>query len=224
MRLLHVVAGLMGLLSGTVALYALKGAGLHRKSGMVFVYSMLILSSSGALLAALEPNVGSVMGGVLTFYLVLTAVRTVRRPVVEFQRVDAAATLMALALVLAGFGFGIEAAGSGTGAMGGIPAPVFFMFGTVALLATIGDLRVVWGRRLQEGPRLARHLWRMCFAFWIATASFFLGPSQRLPRPLRHSPLRPVPVVLVLLIMFYWLARVSLRQRRAQPIVPPTRA
>jgi hypothetical protein len=48
----------------------------------------------------------------------------------------------------------------------------------------------------------------MCFAMFIATASFFLGPSQRLPAPLRGSPLRPVPVLLVVVLMFYWLARV----------------
>jgi len=43
MRLLHIVAGLLGLVSGAVALYALKGARLHRQSGMLFVYAMVTM-------------------------------------------------------------------------------------------------------------------------------------------------------------------------------------
>jgi hypothetical protein len=51
----------------------------HRKSGMIFVYAMLVLSASGAVMATtVRPN-GNVMAGVLTFYLVLTAALTVRR-------------------------------------------------------------------------------------------------------------------------------------------------
>ena len=88
------------------------------------------------------------------------------------------------------------------------------MVGTVALLATFGDLRVMRGWRTQGGFRIKRHLWRMCFALFIATASFFLGPPQRLPPFLRHSPLRPIPVLVVLAVMFFWLARVSFARRR----------
>jgi uncharacterized membrane protein len=219
MKLLHVIGAVIALMAGTVSLVAGKGSRVHRTSGMVFVYSMLLMSSTGAVMGALEPNLGNVMAGVLTFYLVLTARLTVRRPVLEFQRIDALAMLMALAVTIGAFKFGFEAIASG-GKLRGIPAPVFFMFGTVALLATLGDVRVMVARRIEGAPRLARHLWRMCFAFWIATASFFLGPPRRLPPLLRHSPLRPLPVLLVLLVMFYWLARVSLQRRRGHAWSP----
>src|SRR6185503_12894930 len=52
----HIVAGALGILSGTLALYAVKGAGLHRKSGTVFVAAMLVMAATGALLAALGAN------------------------------------------------------------------------------------------------------------------------------------------------------------------------
>jgi hypothetical protein len=70
---------------------------------------------------------------------------------------------------------------------------------------------------LQGAPRIARHLWRMCFALYIATASFFLGQSQVFPKAVRSSGLLPVPVLLVIGIMLFWLARVrfSPRYRRA---------
>jgi uncharacterized membrane protein len=208
------MGGLVALVSGAVALYALKGAKLHRGSGMVFVYAMLVMASTGTVMSIVHRNVGNVMAGLLTVYLVVTAWLTVRRPALEFRRIDAGAMLAALAVGLGATTLGVAAARSATGTMHGIPPPVYFMFGTVALLATFGDLRVMWGWRTEGGFRIKRHLWRMCFALFIATASFFLGPPQRLPPFLRHSPLRPIPVLLVLLVMFFWLARVSFRQRR----------
>ena len=45
---LHILAGGLALLFGYVALYAAKGATLHRKSGMLFVFAMVTLSLSGA--------------------------------------------------------------------------------------------------------------------------------------------------------------------------------
>ena len=40
-------------------------------------------------------------------------------------------------------------------------------------LAIVGDLRVIRMGGLKGPRRLARHLWRMCFALFIAAASFF---------------------------------------------------
>ena len=217
MKLIHVLAGLSALITGAVALYALKGGRLHRRSGIIFVYAMLVMAFTGTVMSIVHLNVGNVLAGVLTFYLVLTALLAVRRPALEFQRIDAAAMLAALTVGLTAVTLGVAAVRSATGTMHGIPPPVYFMFGTVALLATFGDLRVWRAWRTQGGFRIKRHLWRMCFALFIATASFFLGPAQRLPAFLRHSPLRPVPVLVVLIVMFFWLARVSLRQRGLPP-------
>ena len=102
MKLLHVLAGLTALVTGAVALYALKGAKLHRRSGIVFVYAMLVMSSTGAVMSVLHLNVGNVIAGVLTFYLVLTALLAVRRPTLEFHSIDIVATLMALTVGLTG--------------------------------------------------------------------------------------------------------------------------
>jgi len=212
MTAIHVVAALIALVSGAVALAAPKGARVHRGSGRAFAYSMLVMTSTGALLGALQPNLGNVMGGVLTFYLTLTGLLAVRRPVLEYGPPDAVATTLAVAVCGLAGTRGLVALGGAD--KDGVPAGVYFMFGGVALLAALGDVRLIRGRRLQGGARLTRHLWRMCLAFWIATASFFLGPSRRLPAVLRHSPLRPIPVLLVLAVMVYWLVRVRARSTR----------
>jgi hypothetical protein len=207
------IAGLTGIASGGVALYALKGATLHRKSGMIFVYAMLFMSSSGAVMAALKPQRISVVAGVLTFYLVITALLTVRRPAVGFHWIDVGAMLVALTVGISGVRFGVVALSSATGTIDGLPAAPGFLFGAVALLATLGDARMLLAGGIQGARRIARHLWRMCFALFVATASFFLGQPQVFPRVLRSSGVLAIPVLLVLSLMFFWLARVLFTQR-----------
>ena len=76
------------------------------------------------------------------------------------------------------------------------------------LLAALGDIRMLLTAEMEWTHRIARHLWRMYFALWIAAAAFFLGQSDEFPEALRIIPLLCTPVLLVLLLMFYWLVRV----------------
>ena len=78
----HIVAGGVGILTGFVALYAIKGAQLHRKSGTVFVYAMIAMAMLGGMLAvgAKQSATGNVPVAFLTLYLVITALTTVNVP------------------------------------------------------------------------------------------------------------------------------------------------
>jgi uncharacterized membrane protein len=49
--LIHILAGALGLAFGYVALYSTKGATLHRRSGMLFVYAMVTMCLGGFALA-----------------------------------------------------------------------------------------------------------------------------------------------------------------------------
>jgi uncharacterized membrane protein len=214
MILLHILGGLTALSSGAVALSAPKGGRLHRKSGIVFVYAMLVMSTSGAIMTALMPERISVIAGMLTFYLVVTALLTVRRGRgLGSDWLNVGAALFGLAVGLLSITFAIQ--GLSTGNADGL-APMGFIFGTVALLAAAGDIRMLLTHNMQWTHRIARHLWRMCFALWIAAASFFLGQADEIPEALRIMPLLCTPVLLVLLLMFYWLARVLFTQWRPQ--------
>jgi hypothetical protein len=72
--------------------------------------------------------------------------------------------------------FGLEALASG-GNRNGVPAFAYLMFAVVGLVAGVGDVRMIRSGGLLGASRLARHLWRMCFALYITAASFFLGPT-----------------------------------------------
>ena len=208
----HVLAGGVALVSGFVALYSAKGARRHRRSGIVFVYAMLTMSLLGAVIAAFfRPNAGNVVAGLLTAYLVVTALTTVREPAAGSRGLALVLFVLALTLGLTSVTFGLGAAASPHGTRDGIPAGVFFMFGSVALLSSVGDLRMIRAGGLQGARRIARHLWRMCFALFIAAASFFLGQAKVIPKPVRIPGLLPLPVLAVLVTMVYWLWRVRAR-------------
>lgn len=198
---------------GVVALSAAKGARLHRKSGMLFVYAMLAMSLSGAVLAVLRGVDANAIGGLLAAYLVITALTTVRPPAAGSRWLDLGAMLLALAVGLTSVTLGFETLASPSGKIDGIPAPIFFMFGAVGLLGSVGDLRMIRSGGLRGAPRLARHLWRMCFALWIATGSFFLGQAPKVfPQPLGITPLLVALALAPLLALLYWLWRVRIRQ------------
>jgi uncharacterized membrane protein len=206
----HVLAGGLALVFGYIALSAAKGAPLHRKSGLLFVYAMVAMSLSGALMGALNaPRISvNVVAGLLTCYLVVTALLTVRPRRQQSQWIDAVAVVLALTVSVLAFKCGFELLSSGR------PETVpCFIFGIVGLVAASGDIRVLRARGIQAPRRLARHLWRMCFAMWVAAASFFWGPPGRVPELIRIPALLAVAVLVPLLAMLYWLWRIRSRQR-----------
>ncbi len=197
----HVTAGIVAIATGFVALYAFKGGTLHRKSGMVFVVVMLVMSLTGAAMAVGRAGAAlNVPAGLVTAYLVLTGLATGRPPSAGSRRLERGAMLAAFAI---GGGSLLVAVA------GGLRAAMVFpllMFATVATLAAVGDLRMLRAGGRKGADRLRRHLWRMCAALFIASGSFFLGPVRRIPEPLRVPALRLIPLV-ALITMAYWLWR-----------------
>jgi uncharacterized membrane protein len=212
---IHVTAGLLAISAGAVALYAIKGGWLHRRSGMIFVVAMLVMASTGAVMAGLKPDRGTALGGVLVFYIVCTGVLTVRGTVEQSRGLLISLMMLALTVAASEFALGFAARNAVTGRIDGYPATMYFVFGTIAALGALGDARTLRARVLEGTQRLIRHIWRMCFAMWFATTSFFLGQAKVFPEPLRHAVgIRAIPVVLVLVVMFYWLGRVYLKRRQ----------
>ena len=211
----HIFAGGLSLLAGYLALYSAKGDTLHRKSGRVFVYAVLTMAVAGTTIAAVRnvaPSI-NVPAALLTSYLVITALITVRPPIARSRWLDPALMSVALVVGLTSLTFGFEAIASPDGkGRDGMPAFPFFMFGVVGTLAGILDVRMMRSGGLTGASRLARHLWRMSFALFIAALSFFIGQSQVFPKPIRIMPLLALPVLAVLLTMLYWLWRVRVRR------------
>jgi uncharacterized membrane protein len=213
MKELHIIAGLLALAAGFIALFASKGAPLHRRSGMVFVVAMLTMTGSAVIIALfLRPNRVNATAAMLTGYLVATAWLTVRRPVSQYRGLLICLMLLALANSGNALRLALEAINLPGRRIDGIPSQPLFMFCAVGLAAALLDARLLWKGAIEGRHRLARHLWRMTYALWIAAASFFLGQAKFFPSPLRQSGVLAAPVILVALFLVYWLVR-TLRKR-----------
>jgi len=207
--ILHICGAIVGLLSGTAALIFRKGFRWHRAAGNVFFVSMLIMSASGAGIAAfIKPNMGNVFGGVVTFYLVATGWLTVLRKEGETGFLEYGLLMLALATSGGGLLFGWEAAHSATGLKEGYSPAPYLVFGCLSIWAATLDVRMLIRKGLTGAPRIRRHLWRMCVAFLIAALSFFLGKQQHFPVAIRGSQLLNLPMLVILVVMIYWLIRV----------------
>lgn len=217
--LLHIASGTLGMLSGFLAVFLRKGSRRHARAGNVFVVSMLILGASGSYLATLKHQPGNILGGILTFYLVATAWRTARRRDARAGYFDWAALLIALAVGAVEIVLGSEAALSPTGMKYDYPPAPYFIFGSVILLAALGDLRMIF-RGVSGAPRLARHLWRMCFALFIAAVSIFLARAQIFPAFLQKIGALYLLSFLPLILLIFWLIRV--RFAKAYQNNPPS--
>jgi len=220
---LHITAGSLAIIAGFIAIFALKGGRLHRQSGKIFVYSMLGLGITGAVIAAIKSQPANVVGGSLAVYMVGTGVLTLRRREQNFLWVDAAGMALALGIGYFSLTIGLRVLHSASGTIDGVPPAPLFVFAGVTLLATLGDLRMILMRGLQGRQRLIRHLWRMCFSLFIASGSFFIGQAQVIPKPIRILPLLAIPAFLPLLLLIYWVVRVAFTEwnrRRADSFKP----
>lgn len=207
----HIVAGALGLLSGFIALYSTKGAPLHRRAGMVFVYTMVTMCVAGGAIAALWNVIPSlnVPPALLSASLVITALTTVRPSTPATRRLDGVATVVMLGVSVATLSLGVATLARGSRSIVLFP---YFMFGAIALLAVVGDLRVRRRGPARGAERIARHLWRMTYALLVATMSFFIGQAKVFPPALRVPGLLALPVVAVLVTLLYWLWRVRVRR------------
>jgi uncharacterized membrane protein len=209
---IHIAAGGLALILGALALLVKKGGTVHRRSGLVFVYAMLVMGTTAAILGNL--------GGLMAVYFVVTALTTVRPVSPWTRRFNLAALALAVGLALLDILGGVKAFNSPRGVLNGVPFAMLFFIATVMILAAAGDVRIMRFGMPRGGPRLARHLWRMCFALFIAAGSFFSireRVAKILPEPFTTGPMRALPILLIFGAMFYWLWRV--RRRHALPVI-----
>ena len=198
---IHIAAGGLALVLGALALSVKKGGTTHRRSGLLFVYAMAVMGITAAILGNL--------GGLMAVYFVVTALTTVRPVSPWTLRINVAALALAVGLALLDILGGVKAFNSPRGVLNGAPFQMLFFIAAVMILAAAGDVRIIRFGVPRGGPRLARHLWRMCFARERV--------AKILPEPFTTAPMRLLPILLIFGAMFYWLWRV--RRSRPLPVI-----
>ncbi len=218
---IHIAAGTLSVLAGAAALTFRKGERAHRAAGTVFVVSMAIMAATASVLAVIKPQLGLVVGGLMTIYFIATAWMAGRRKDGETGAFEIGAFVAALALATI---FAMGAYALATGATKP-PNPIFpyvlYGISSAMTLAAVADLSVILRRGLVGAQRIARHLWRMCFGLLIAVGSFAAQGAAALPPAVPRAELLVSSMLLVLLVMFFWLVRVLFMRWGAPAPLPP---
>lgn len=203
--ILHVSAGVLGLMSGVVALSARKGARLHRAAGTVFFFVMLTTAATGTYLGFVSSEIGNAIAGIATIYLLTTSWVTIRRKDGDIGVFELGAFLFAAVSAVIAYYTAFAAIRTGTAMLGGIP---YITIATIVAIAAVSDLSVLLRRGLSGKQRIARHLWRMQLGFAAAVGSFFPGQLEHFPQfiqDIRPIILLFIPFFLVIGVMLFWL-------------------
>ncbi|MDP3300238.1 MAG: hypothetical protein Q8M38_09105, partial [Phenylobacterium sp.] len=183
-----------------------KGRRLHRVAGTVFFLSMLTMATIATVVSPLLPEAQwtNTTAGAFTLYLVATAWLTVRRRDSEVGRFEKRVVVVPLGIAVMGLILVIL--------HGGTPRSegfaTVYVFAVISALAAVGDLRLIRRGGLSGADRIARHVWRMSAALFVAMGSFFLGQQQVLPESVRGTILPVLPVLSVGGLGLFWFLRV----------------
>jgi hypothetical protein len=73
----HIISGFTALFSGCIAIISQKGKKVHRNSGLIFFFSMLVVCVSATLISLLKHNQFLLHIGIFSFFLVYSGYRSV---------------------------------------------------------------------------------------------------------------------------------------------------
>ena len=178
--LLHICGGGIGLLSGAVAMSFRKGSRWHGMAGDVFVISMMTMSGAGAYMALMRSEMSNVFGG-------LSHLLHGGHGMGDSQTPRRGNGHLRLGWAAGGTGarnrhgdLWDRSGNQPDGHQSRHARGNVLVFGSLARLQRRGTFACS-ARRYFGIQRIARHLWRMCFAWFAATASLFLARPHLFP-------------------------------------------
>ncbi|MEL6192479.1 MAG: hypothetical protein AAFR66_10530, partial [Bacteroidota bacterium] len=186
--LIHIVAGSLAIIAGFAALLPKKGTKWHKIIGDVFFYSMLVMAGMASYLAVFSSHEPiNFLVGLFTIYLIVTsklAAKDNRGGMSVYVKVLCGISILFFTgyiLLL------IKAEKSGEAMMDGVYLEAYYIFALLSFIAAMLDVKVVVKGGVKGKQRLARHLWRMLLAMFIATTSLVYGQAQVFPDSIQDS-------------------------------------
>ena len=197
--IIHASFGGFALLAATIAMVAEKGKKLHRKSGLVFYYSMLACCSSAFIISVLPGHENPFLFavGIFSLFFVLTGYRALR-----FKKENISLAVdktIAIVIIISGV------------LMISVPLIlqskiniVLSVFGAVGIFFSIQDLRLYQTPDKLKEKWLIQHLTRMMGGF-ISAVTAFVVVNQLLPGIVAWL----MPGVLGSMVIAYWVIKTN---------------
>jgi len=213
---LHILGGTIGILAGWVAVLAAKGERVHILFGRIFVAGMAMMALAAIYLASQlvwvkAQEQTNFTAGLLVLYLLSTSWMAVKRAPGTTGLFEKVALVLAIGLSATDFIWGMRALQ--TGSYDGYRPELYFVFAGVTALFAGLDLRVILKGGLKGSARIGRHLSRMCTAWFVASASFFLGQQKVMPEWMHGSKVLLALGLAPLAFLLFWIIRVHIGNR-----------
>lgn len=207
----HVLGGSIGLLTGTVNLLRKKGDKRHRKTGILFTYSMLMAGFTSLALSLIHPNNFLFMVGVFTLYMTSSGVRYLKlNPIAQVKKPKFLDWLIAGAMLLAGLwfiGFGIsELIHSNSFGL------VHATFGLVGLLFVRQDYRHFTDFSLMENYWMRAHIGRITGAYIASLTAFLVVNGENLPIKLPAFVIWLLPTFIIVPFISRWTRKYKIKK------------
>ena len=178
--IIHIIAGSIGLLTGTINIIKKKGDKAHKNAGKFFFYSMLINGFAGLIMSLIHRNDFLLIVAVFSIYMVATGQRFLSLKQLHKEQKPKAIdwiltyTMLVFAFLFITYGsyllinkvnFGI----------------VLLVFGVVSCLMAIKDIKVYKGNIKEKNYWLLLHIQRMVGSYIAALTAFIVVNNHFLP-------------------------------------------
>jgi uncharacterized membrane protein len=207
---LHIVAGTLGLISGTINSSRKKGDYYHRLIGKIFFYSMLVVGTSSFVLSILRFNHFLFIVGVFTLYMVATGQRYLYlkelRNSQQPKWIDWGLTGFMFVFGWAFIGFGSWNLFQKT--TFGI---VYLVFGYLGLKMVWTDLQNYRGKSDTVNYWLIAHLQRMMGAYAAAITAFLVVNNTFFPDYVAYL----FPLLLFVPLITFWKKKYRVKAKKA---------
>ncbi len=204
---IHTPAGTTVLVTAILAMFAKKGSTSHKKAGSWFAVSMMVMLASGIAAAYLKNSTDDMMLGAIVMYTVFTGWLAARHK----KREPGLMEVVALIWVI---GFAVTAFSISMG-WREVQAPIaYLVWGGLAILLALGDIRNLYHSGLSGAQRIIRHVWRIGFSLIWAALAFtdkivkMMGANTKSMQGEQLLLIVGIPTILILVGILYWIAKI----------------
>lgn len=203
---LHIFGGMSSLLTGLLAILARKGKQVHRISGRIYFWSMLLTCASALFISLIKDNAFLFHIGIFSLYMVFTGYRSIQNKSLQPSRLDLIMLILAMVNAI----------------MMLISLKIVLMvFGGIGLSLAINDLRIFiqlyQKKALPAQAWILRHIGSMLGSYIATTTAFVVVNIQS-----TDYPIIPwlAPTVIGTPLIFIFSRKYSPKKKTVRPNIP----
>lgn len=200
---IHVIAGIIGLFTGSINLVRKKGDKTHQSIGRIFTYGMITTGFSGLIMTLLHPSYFLFIVSIFTIYLIGTGNRYIHLKLLAREQgpkvIDWVLTIGMLLMGIAFLGLGITNLIEGNN-FGIVP----IAFGVIGLVGVKEDFTNYRGKSKTKNYWLLIHIGRMTGGYIAASTAFLVVNLKHLPINIPPTIAWLLPTAILTPLIFVW--------------------